>query len=292
VVVVRDHDGVLRAFQNLCRHRGMPVAEGCGTTGRHLTCPYHQWSFGLDGTLVRLPQHDEQFAGVDPAAWGLLPASVGEWRGMVFVNPDPDAEPLADALGPLEGRLAPWFAGPLEQVAVVTYEVDCNWKLIVENHVDVYHLWYLHARSLGDFAHRSFTWAWDHDTWWSYEPLKADRTVPAGLPWLSEEERGGIGAHLLFPNLMLVTTSDYFATYDAVPLAPGRTRLTLRVRSVAGSDGDRLVAAVRSFLSEDIVACERLHAATASPAFALGPLASTHEAPVRAFHAALRSRLA
>jgi phenylpropionate dioxygenase-like ring-hydroxylating dioxygenase large terminal subunit len=299
VVVVRDERGVLRAFHNLCRHRGMPVAEGAGRAGRHLTCPYHQWSFALDGALVRVPQQQSQFADLDTAGWGLHPVAVVEWRGMVFVNPGADPatadERFADALGPLRPYLESWSApdgGPLDEVAVVRYEVGCNWKLLVENHLDVYHLWYLHQRSLSAYDHKRFDWSWAGDTWWSHEPLKATSPRPATLlGGLDEDARTGLGAHLLFPNLMIVTTGDYLATYDAVPLAPDRTVLTLRVRSDPSADADALVAGIRSFLTEDTTGCERLQSATGSPRFALGPLASDHETPLVRFHAALRARM-
>jgi choline monooxygenase len=299
VVVVRDERGVLRAFHNLCRHRGMPVAEGAGRAGRHLTCPYHQWSFALDGALVRVPQQQSQFADLDTAGWGLHPVAVVEWRGMVFVNPGADPatadERFADALGPLRPYLESWSApdgGPLDEVAVVRYEVGCNWKLLVENHLDVYHLWYLHQRSLSAYDHKRFDWSWAGDTWWSHEPLKATSPRPATLlGGLDEDARTGLGAHLLFPNLMIVTTGDYLATYDAVPLAPDRTVLTLRVRSIPSADGDALVAGIRSFLTEDTTGCERLQSVTGSPRFGLGPLASDHETPLRCFHDALRARM-
>ncbi len=123
------------------------------------------------------------------------------------------------------------------------------------------------------------------------EPLRDPTTAPPGLPWLTERERHSIGAHLLFPNLMMVTTGEYFATYDAVPVSPSRTRLTLRVRAEAGADADHLVAAIRSFLSEDLEACRRLQLAASSDAFDYGPMASSHEEPVRRFHAGLRRAL-
>jgi Rieske 2Fe-2S family protein len=291
LVVVRGPDGELRAFHNICRHRGMTLLEGSGRLGRYITCPYHQWSFALDGPLAQVPQSDSQFDGMDPGRWGLLFASVSEWRGMVFANPDPDAPSLIESMAGLDGQLASFLSGPLRQVACVDYEADCNWKMLIENHVDVYHLWYLHHRSLNQYAHRSFEWVSFGDNWWSMEPLRDPATAPPGLPWLTERERHSIGAHLLFPNLMMVTTGEYFATYDAVPVSPSRTRLTLRVRAEEGTDADRLVAAIRSFLSEDLDACRRLQLAASSDAFDYGPMASSHEAPVRRFHAGLRRAL-
>ena len=89
---------------------------------------------------------------------------------------------------------------------------------------------------------------------------------------------------------MMAHTGDYFATYDATPLGPDTTRLVLRVRSTAGADGSGLVESVRSFLAEDVAICELLQEGAASSRFGPGPLAATHEAPIRAFHAELASR--
>ncbi len=91
---------------------------------------------------------------------------------MVFVNPSADAAPLAQAMAGLDLGLDPFLSGPLREVARVEYEAACNWKLLVENHIDVYHLWYLHARSLAAYEHRSFAWESLGDNWWSLEPLK------------------------------------------------------------------------------------------------------------------------
>lgn len=286
LAVVRGGDGILRAFHNVCRHRGITLLEGSGVVGRFMTCPYHQWSYATTGELARLPQED-QFDDADRCALGLVPAHVAEWGGMVFANPSPDAPALPETMAGLDRRLDPFLAGPLRQVAVRRYEAACNWKLLVENHIDVYHLWYLHARSLAAYDHRRFSWESLGDNWWSLEPEK-DPTGPDAPPWVPESMRHHIGAFLLFPNLMLVTTDEYLATYDAVPLAPDRTVLTLRVRSTDDADADALVTSIRSFMAEDVTACERMQHGAASPWFGVGALASSHEEPIRRFHASLR----
>jgi phenylpropionate dioxygenase-like ring-hydroxylating dioxygenase large terminal subunit len=172
LAIVRDQDGTLRAFHNVCRHRGMTLLEGAGVVGRYMTCGYHQWSYSLDGALVKVPQQNDQFPDLDICAVGLHEAQVAQWRGMVFANPSPDAPSLSSCMAGLDTRLDEFLSGPLEQVAMVEYEAACNWKLLVENHIDVYHLWYLHARSLAAFDHRSFAWESLGDNWWSLEPLK------------------------------------------------------------------------------------------------------------------------
>jgi len=290
IALWRDSHGACRAFHNLCRHRGIPLVEGESSLGRYITCPYHQWTYNLDGALVRIPQPD-QFPDADPSSLGLRPVPVVEWHGMIFVCLSSDPPDFDREMRLLSDELASYLALPLVEVARADYTVACNWKLLVENHVDVYHLGYLHQRSLAAYQHASFRWRWDGATWWSWEPLKDPAAAGPGLGGLSDDERCGIGAHLLFPNLMLVTTGDYLATYDARPVGPDRTAMTLRIRSTPGADGPALVASVRTFLAEDVKACEAMQVATGSPFFQVGPTAASHEEPVRTFHSLIRSRV-
>ncbi len=286
LAVVRGSDGTLRAFHNVCRHRGITLLEGSGNRRAVHDVPLSPVELRHHGrTGARAPGGPVQ-RDVDRGALGLVPAQVAEWGGMVFANPSSDAPGLPETMAGLDRRLDGFLAGPLRQVAVVRYEAACNWKLLVENHIDVYHLWYLHARSLAAYDHRRFSWESLGDNWWSLEPMR-EPAGPAGLPSVPADMRHHIGAFLLFPNLMLVTTDEYFATYDAEPVAPGRTVLTLRVRSVAEADADSLVASIRSFMAEDVAACERMQRGAASPWFGVGALASTHEEPIRRFHASL-----
>jgi phenylpropionate dioxygenase-like ring-hydroxylating dioxygenase large terminal subunit len=99
IVVVRGEDGTLRGFHNVCRHRGSLVCEGEGKRAS-LQCPYHAWTYALDGTLRAAPRSD-LVPGFDKDELGLRPAAVGSWGPFVFVNPDPDAVPLGDWLGDL-----------------------------------------------------------------------------------------------------------------------------------------------------------------------------------------------
>ena len=291
VVLWRDSSGRCRAFRNMCRHRGLPLLEdGPGQIGRYVTCPYHQWSFALDGGLVNVPQRN-QFPGLEPDTLGLLPLPVVEWHGMIFVTTGPSTVDFDAAMAPLAGRLAEYLDAGLVQVATSRYMVACNWKFLVENHIDVYHLWYLHQESLRAFEHRAFQWEWSGRTWWSWEPIKEPASVKYSLPGLSERNRCGIGAHLLFPNLMIINGPRYLATYDAEPVAPDRTQITLRIRSRDGENGVELVQMVEQFLAEDIRACEQLQVGAGSPAFAIGALARDHEAPLGRFHGLLRREL-
>jgi Rieske 2Fe-2S family protein len=184
--------------------------------------------------------------------------------------------------------------GRLTEVAHRVLEARCNWKLFVENHIDVYHLWYLHADTLADFDHTRFEHRTVGSDWFSYEPLRAGDGGEARLAQgttaiahLDDHDRLGLGAHLLFPSLMVATASEFFATYQATPLAPDRTRIDLRIRAEPDADAAALLAATLSFIEEDIHACEQVQAGLASPAFSVGPLAVDHEAPITSFHASV-----
>ena len=147
VVVLRDRDLELRAFINVCRHRGHEIAKGCGRR-ETLQCPYHAWTYGLDGSLRSAPRSDRE-PGFDLADWALLPVLADTWGPLVFVNPDVGAEPLAAVLGDLprvaaERGLDPdtlEFRGRSRELLI-----EANWKLVVENYLECYHCPVAHKR--------------------------------------------------------------------------------------------------------------------------------------------------
>lgn len=132
VVVVRDYEGELRAFLNVCRHRGSIVCSGSGRRAT-LQCPYHAWTYGLDGTLRSAPRADETAPHEE---LGLVPLALETWGPFVFVNPDAAAAPLAETLGDLLDEL------PLDGLSFhhrVEYELASNWKIACENFLECYH---------------------------------------------------------------------------------------------------------------------------------------------------------
>jgi phenylpropionate dioxygenase-like ring-hydroxylating dioxygenase large terminal subunit len=139
IIVVCGKDGVLRGFVNVCRHRGHVVAtgEGCRET---LQCPYHAWTYDLDGTLRRAPRSERE-EGFDPTSFSLLPVSVDTWGPFVFVNPDPAAPPLVDALGGLPDMVAGAGLdfGSLRFHSHHEWEIEANWKVALENYLECYH---------------------------------------------------------------------------------------------------------------------------------------------------------
>jgi phenylpropionate dioxygenase-like ring-hydroxylating dioxygenase large terminal subunit len=189
VVVVRDRDGELRGFVNVCRHRGSVVAEGRGRRAT-LQCPYHAWTYGLDGTLRAAPRADRE-ARFDASGLSLVPVAVGTWGPFVFVNPDAEASPLSETLGRLP-ELVPDLA-TFRFHHRGEYELAANWKIACENFLECYHC---------PVAHPGFSAVVDvspdayvleaHETFWSqFARLREEEAAPPGQ------------FHLLFPNLKL-----------------------------------------------------------------------------------------
>lgn len=137
--VIRDGDGALRAFYNVCQHRAHELLRGQGKV-RTITCPYHAWSYGLDGRLMRAP-NSESVPGFDAAGICLTEAGIEVFCGFVFVNLDTGADPMSTWYPGVESALREFVPDleRLQPILTVTVEEDCNWKVSVENYSECYH---------------------------------------------------------------------------------------------------------------------------------------------------------
>jgi len=146
VLVVRHAEGV-KAFHNVCAHRGRLLREPGLGHARSFRCPYHLWEYGLDGLLERLPE-PESFAGCLTERPRLRPVAVEAWAGFIWVNFDPQAQPLAEFLGPVAARLAPYGLDEYALVEDQTVDLPCNWKVGVDAFNEAYHLRAVHPQLL------------------------------------------------------------------------------------------------------------------------------------------------
>ncbi len=187
VLVTRDADGALRAFLNVCRHRGAVLVEGAGER-QTIQCHYHAWTYGLDGSLRAAPRTERE-PGFDPDGLGLVPFALDTWGPFVFVNPDAGAAPLAETLGPLPELLARVLdLDALRFHARARSELRGNWKVSVENFLECYHC---------ATAHPAF--AEDVDTRPERYALEPHETFAA--QFCSAKATGERGQfHLLWPN--------------------------------------------------------------------------------------------
>ena len=143
IVIVRGEDGELRAFYNACRHRGAPVTrDECGTA-RRLTCQYHSWSYGTDGVLKAVPEA-RSFAELDEGALGLVPVRCATWDGWVFVSEAPEGPSLEEFLGPICDQMRDIDGPVMRLVGTQTHHLACNWKLMVDAFLEVYHIRTVH----------------------------------------------------------------------------------------------------------------------------------------------------
>lgn len=145
VLAVRGRDGILRAFSNVCPHRSAMIAEGCGRTNL-FTCPYHAWSYDLTGRLMGAPHMDRAALG----DIGLRPLRLETWHGLVFVNLDADTAPLAPDLAGLERWLAPLRLDDQHVILREDLRMACNWKVLLENFCESYHVFCVHRTTLED----------------------------------------------------------------------------------------------------------------------------------------------
>ena len=140
VVIIRGTDGSPRAFANVCRHRGSRLVDGEQGCARRLTCPYHGWTYAADGRLIGVP-HREDYPGMDPADWGLVPVELEQWRGFLFVRLEGGGPSVAEMMAPWEEEIAPYRLEALEALGRITLRPrEVNWKNVADNYSDGLHI--------------------------------------------------------------------------------------------------------------------------------------------------------
>ncbi|KUI04846.1 aromatic ring-hydroxylating dioxygenase subunit alpha [Mycobacterium sp. IS-3022] len=179
VLVVRGDDGTLRAFQNVCRHRGNSVCSGSGAGLRELRCGYHGWTWDLAGALRRVPNR-KGFGALRMADFPLVPAAVDTWERLVFINLDIDAMPLLDYLEAIPGDVEWCGLGDFRCYATMTIEVDANWKTIADGYSETYHIQTLHPE-----LHRCMDDVFAPQTIWGHTG-KSEQLYGVPSPHLTE----------------------------------------------------------------------------------------------------------
>jgi phenylpropionate dioxygenase-like ring-hydroxylating dioxygenase large terminal subunit len=239
VLLVRTRAGELRAHYNVCRHRGSqvvptpPAPPEAEPTAAHkvgsLRCPYHSWTYGLDGGLLRAPW-TEDVDGFDQAGFGLHPVGVATWGGFVFLHLTPaEAVPLADQLGPVPERLRRY---PLDDLWVgrrLAYRVAANWKLVAENYNECYHCAGVHpelCRVVPAFKRGGAGLDWERgiphrEGAWTFTASGTSTRAP--FPGLDDDERTRHKGELVYPNLMLSLSADHVAAFTLWPHGPDAT---------------------------------------------------------------------
>jgi len=230
ILLVRDVDAV-RAYYDVCPHRGHELLPTGEEAARPIvTCPYHAWSFTLDGTLRGTGRAGA--GGADPDGLGLRPVPMVGWHGWLFVNAGADAAPFDDHVGDLDAVVAPYGADGLVAAASSEYEVAANWKLLVENYHECLHCPSIHPElckvsppASGRSVDGAGAWVGGPMDLAPHAETMSDdgRSRGEGLAGLDERGRREVQYLQLFPSLLLSLHPDYVLTHRIEPLSPGRS---------------------------------------------------------------------
>jgi Rieske 2Fe-2S family protein len=292
VLVVRDRDGV-RAFANVCRHRGHELLPaGASTSAKSVVCPYHAWSYRLDGSLRAAPGMREA-AGFEAPAHGLAPLPLHVWRGFVMVNASGDAPQLDQHLGALDELVAPYRPERLVAMASHEYHPRANWKVLCENYHECYHCPRIHpelCRVSPPNSGRNYDLpgAWvggsmdlrEHATTMSLD----GRSAGVPIQGLAGKRLRTVEYLHLLPNLLLSLHPDYLMTHLISPLGPADSRIVCtwyfppEAAELPGFDPAYAVDFWDRTNRQDWAACESVQRGLANPHFRPGPLAPGEEA--------------
>jgi glycine betaine catabolism A len=235
IIILRGSDGGLRTFYNVCRHRGTRLCtQPAGHFAGSIQCPYHAWTYALDGTLLaaRTMADVPDFARAD---YPLRETRIAVFEGFVFVSLAEQPEPFAQAFAPLIGRFARWHIGALRTARAIEYELACNWKLVFQNYSECYHCPLVHPQldklSPSDSGRNDLV---EGPFLGGYSELRGDA---AGLTTTGTTARAPLGDvdgddlhrayyYTIFPSLLLSLHRDYVMAHYVQPVAPDRTRVT------------------------------------------------------------------
>ena len=282
ILVVRGEDHALRAFFNVCRHRGARlVEEPCGRLRGLIGCPYHGWTYALHGRLLRAPRAE---AGFRPEDFPLAQARLETLGGFVFVNLDRAAPALGAALADLPD-LTRYRLADLRRARRIEYTVEANWKIVAENYSECYHCALVHPQlnRISDltsgFAQSGASFNGGpmqlRDGFTTMSMSGATTLAPiSGLP---DADHRQVHYYLVYPNLMLGLHPQYVLVHRAWPLAPDRTRVVCEwlfpqaSLAAPGFDPADMVEFWDLTNRQDWVLCERVQRGAASAGYVPGP---------------------
>lgn len=328
IFIVKGRDNRLRAFHNICRHRGTQLIRAVGKDQKALTCPYHDWTYDLEGNLLSVPKQNEEFPELKDKKLhdcdlNLHEASVDIFKGMLFVHPDKNAPSIMEFFGEVEPYLGPHVPEELIEMEDAVYDkvIHANWKIIAENYFDQYHLAYLHSNTLNMYDHANAEFGWIGPHYWFFERLIPEyeenldsiaQAVPLDIP------KDQLGAYVpwFFPNIGITEGEATWSTFHAIPISANETRVVIRTKVKNVSDwqhgkqmtksslssfwsrinyggkyqGDAKSDPMASgdFMAEDVYACEQQQKSLQSPFFSIGAQAQHGEYALEKFQTIIR----
>jgi len=237
IVAVRGRDGVVRAFRNVCRHRGMEVVSGAGCA-KVFVCGYHGWAYGLDGRLQHVP-HEHGFPGLDKEMHGLVPVHAVERNGLVFVCQEGDDDSALDDLPPL-------IADDQKLLWANERDTEANWKIVLEGFIEGYHIKATHPESFYPYGFDNLnvveTFGRHSRVIYPFRRIEKLAKVPP-----AERNLTGYVTYVyqLFPNALIIQLSNHTNLVVLEPVAIDRTRVFTYTLSHHGAAGDEALAAAK-----------------------------------------------
>ncbi len=235
IIVTRGADERVRALYNVCRHRGTRLCtQASGRFTGSIQCPYHGWTYALDGTLLAA----RTMAGVpdfERAGHPLHQADVATFEGFVFVSLAAPPEPIAHAFAPLAGRFARWNLSELRTARTIAYELACNWKLVFQNYSECYHCPLLHPQldalspsdsGRNDLSEGPFLGGYSELRRHGGSLTTTGTSARAPLGEVGGADLDRVYYYTIFPSLLLSLHPDYAMVHYVAPVAPDRTKVT------------------------------------------------------------------
>ncbi len=289
IIVVRNKEGTLRAFSNVCRHRAGPIALGSGCKNV-LRCQYHGWTYTLDGRLIGTPDV-EGVEFFDRSNMGMVPLRVETWEQFIFVNFDLDAEPLSVYLGRIPEQVRGFQFAGLQFAERRDYIIHCNWKVYVDNYLEGYHIPIAHPglmREIDYTQYRTDTFRYYSE---QFAPIRAMKTDDATERFYAPGKGLQQAVYFwVFPNLMLNVYPDNISTNLIVPIAHDKTLTIFEwfFHDVANAKVQeriqRAIAFSDEVQQEDIGLCENVQRGLRSSTYDRGRYSVKRENGVHHFH--------
>jgi phenylpropionate dioxygenase-like ring-hydroxylating dioxygenase large terminal subunit len=302
VIVIRGDDCEVRAFANVCRHRGSRLVDGTGGCAKVITCPYHAWSYARDGRLVGVP-HRNEYPGLETEKLGLVPVALEKWRGFLFVTLEPGAPSVVEMMAPYEDEVAPYRFEELRAIGRVTNRPrTLNWKTIADNYSDGLHIPVGHPGLTRLFGRNYKIEAREHVDRMEGELVEKPSTSPAERAYqqylpvaehLPPSHRRKWVYYKLFPNVAFDIYPDQVDFMQFLPVSA--TETVIREISYALPDDRREMKVARHLNwrinrrvnAEDTELITRVQLGMQSPSYIAGPL-GTSEVCLRSFAQKLR----
>jgi Rieske 2Fe-2S family protein len=230
LIIVRDKRGAIHGFYNVCRHRGSRLLENRNGLSAAIQCPYHAWTYALDGRLIGAPHMDE-VPGFSKADYSLHAVNLALWEGFIFVNLSDSPAPLAEWFAPLAGKFLHWNMTSLRSAKRIEYDVHANWKLMFQNYSECYHCLGVHPElsriSPSDSAENDLT---EGPFLGGLMRINKDKSLTmsgnaCALPVgnFGDEDFRVVFYYSIFPNMLLSLHPDYVMVHQLWPQSPERT---------------------------------------------------------------------